>query len=39
MENPHKDQLEIKSSKLYQIINIKKAVKHMDLRTMHHSFF
>jgi CO dehydrogenase nickel-insertion accessory protein CooC1 len=39
MENPHKDQLKIKSSKLYQITSKKKkATKQMDLGTMHHSF-
>jgi len=38
MENPHKDQLKIKSSKLYQITSIKEAMKQMDLRTMQHSF-
>jgi len=39
MENPHKDQLKIKSSKLYQITSIKEAMKQMDLRTMQHSFW
>jgi hypothetical protein len=37
MENQHKDQLNINSSKLYETTSIKKAMKQMDPRTMHYS--
>jgi len=37
MENQHKDQLNINSSKLYEITCIKKAMKQTDPSTTHHS--